>query len=35
MAGTTLRAASVQLHPVADSGDNNQIYDVVGNKTDT
>ena len=33
--GTTLRAASVELMPSADDASNDQIYDVVGNKTDT
>ena len=34
MSRTSLREASVELHPTADSSDNNQIYDAVGNKTD-
>ena len=31
---TSLRAASIELHPTADVADNDQIYDVVGNKKD-
>lgn len=32
---TTLRYASEELHPTIDSSDNDQIYDVLGNKEDT
>ena len=35
MSRTPLREASAELHPVPDSSDNDQIYDVVGNKEDT
>lgn len=32
---TTLRAALAEVFPVADSADNNNMSDVIGNKTDT
>ena len=35
MATTTLRDALIELHPTADVADNDQMADVIGNKTDT
>ena len=35
MAGTTLRDALAELLPTADSADNNNVSDVIGNKLDT
>ena len=35
MAATTLRAALAEVLPTADSADNNNMSDVIGNKTDT
>lgn len=35
MATTTLRDALIELHPIADTANNAQIADVIGNKTDT
>ena len=35
MAATTLRAALAEILPTADSADNNNMSDVIGNKTDT
>ena len=35
MAATTLRAALAEVLPTANSADNNNMSDVIGNKTDT